>query len=398
VIIGCLSYLFNYSIMASRKNKTANKILIGVSIDALGAARFPQVMATAGCEVTVVCGRGLAVTSSRFVKEHIKTGRSPREVRLGLESHVAQYPDRYSWVIIADEPLLRTFLDSPAIPPLARLAPLTANPERLAHFLSKVSFSQDAQEAGIPVPRFRVLAEEDDLPRGTWRGTPTVAKAEESLSGSGVRIIHSAEELADVNATMTARPMLFQEYKTGQVGATAALFDHGKPKCWFSYLLRRNWPNPLASASALEMYWHPEIEATLVRLGEMTEFHGFCGLDWVLDESTGTPFILEMNPRPTPGLYVSHLAGVNFSAAIADWLEGGDSVQRPSETASGMHRMFPQNLFRSIDDHDAVEFFQTFADAPWTDPKLLLSYMRRVLTHYLPQSWRHTLKRAMTAK
>jgi hypothetical protein len=384
--------------MKSLNHKTAHKVLIALSIDALGAARFPQVMAAAGCEVTVVCGRGLAITSSRFVKEHIRTGRSPREVRAGLESHVAQYPDRYSWVIIADEPLLRAFLDSPAIAPLAKLAPLTGDPERLAHFLSKVSFSQDAQGAGIPVPRFRVLAEPDDRPRGTWRGTPTVAKAEESLSGSGVRIIQSAEELADVNATMTARPMLFQEYKSGQVGATAALFVHGKPKCWFSYLLRRNWPNPLAAASALEMYWHPEIEPTLIRLGEMTQFHGFCGLDWVLDESTGTPFILEMNPRPTPGLYVSQLAGVNFSAAVADWLEGGNTIQRPLETASAMHRMFPQNLFRSIDDNDAVEFIRTFADAPWTDPKLFLSHMRRVLTHYLPQSWRHSLKRALPLK
>ena len=43
-------------------------------------------------------------------------------------------------------------------------------------------------------------------------------------------------------------------------------------------------------------------------------------------------------------------AGVNFSAAVADWLEGGNTIQRPLETASAMHRMFPQNLFRSIDD------------------------------------------------
>jgi hypothetical protein len=384
--------------MKMRNQKTNHKVLLGISIDALGAARFPQVMAAAGCDVTVVCGPGLAVTSSRHVKKHVRTGRSPREVRLGLENHVAQHPDLYSLVVIGDEPLLRTFLDSPAIPQLARLAPLTADPEKLAHFLSKVYFSQAAQEAGIPVPRFRVLAEAEDRPRGTWRGTPTVAKAEESLSGSGVRIIQSAQELADVNASMTERPMLFQEYKTGQVGATSALFDHGIPKCWFSYLLRQNWPNPLAAASALEMFWHPEIEPTLVRFGKMTGFHGFCGLDWVLDESTGTPFILEMNPRPTPGLYVSQLAGVDFSAAIADWLDGVDSVQQPSETASGLRRMFPQNLFRSIDDRDPIEFVRTFTDAPFADPKLMLSYMRRVITHYLPISWRNNFKRAMALK
>ncbi len=372
-----------------------HKVLVGISIDAVGVARLPQVLVAAGCEVNVVCGPGLAMTSSRFVREHIRTGRSADAVRQGLEEHLRAHPDRYSCVILADEPLLRTFLASAAVPELARLAPLTADPRRLARILSKVNFSLDAENAGVPVPRFRVLGGPEDRPRATWRGTPTVAKAEESLSGSGVRIIQNADELAATNETMTARPMLFQEYKKGRVGATAVLYDFGVPKCWFSYFLCRNWPNPAAAASAFEIFWHPEIEPTLVKLGKMTEFHGLCGLDWVLDEDSTTPLILEMNPRPTPGIYASQCAGVNFPLAIRDWLNGKDSVQRPEEKSSPMYRLFPQNLFRAIDDRDPVEFLRTWADAPFTDPRLLVSQIRRVATHYLPRQLRDKWKQAM---
>src|SRR5580692_7228289 len=127
-----------------------HKVLIGISIDAVGIARLPQVLAEAGCEVTVVCGPGLAATSSRFVAEHVRTGRSPHQVRQGLEDHAAKYPGVYSWALVADEPLLRTFLQTPATPELAKLAPVTAEPQKLARLLSKTAFNQDAEKAGIP--------------------------------------------------------------------------------------------------------------------------------------------------------------------------------------------------------------------------------------------------------
>jgi hypothetical protein len=367
-------------------------VLLAVSIDSVGVARLPQVLAAAGCRVTVVSGPGLAVTASRHVAKHITTGRSPADVRQGMEQHVERFPDLYSSGLIADEPLLRTFLSSPAVPALARLAPLTGNPLQLARILSKVSFTIDMESAGIAVPRFRVISENDRL-RGSWRHATSVMKTEDSLSGSGVRVIHNEEELDAANTELISRPLLAQEYEAGRVGATAVLFDNGEPRCWFSYFLSRNWPHAYAAASALEMFWHPEIESILAKLGRLTNFHGLCGIDWVLHEETGTPLILEMNPRPTPGIYASGMAGVDFSQAIALWLSGDRIVQRPVENAAGLYRMFPQNLYRAIDDHDLVEFCRTWRDAPLTDPALLLSQLRRVATHYLPGHWRRALKR-----
>jgi len=367
-------------------------VLVGISIDAVGVCRLPQVLAASGCRVTVVSGPGLAVLSSRHVDRHIATGRAPESVREGLEKHVEEFPDLYSWVLIADEPLLRVFLKHPAGPVLARLAPMTDDPLALARILSKVSFNQDAQKVGVPVPSFRVLTDENDRPRQSLRGAPTVAKMEESLSGSGVRVIKTEEEHEAAKAELTARPLMFQQYKPGRVGATGVLFNHGEPKCWFSYFLSHNWPHAYASSSALDIYWHPAIEPILTKIGKMTNFHGLCGIDWVMDDESGAPLVLELNPRPTPGIYAGHVAGVDFPRAIAEWMDGDPTIHRPSEKASSFHRMFPQNLFWSIDNHDAFEFFRTWQDAPISDSKLLASQFRRVATHYIPKSWRVALK------
>lgn len=371
---------------------TQSKVLLALSIDAVGVGRLPEVLAEAGCEVTVISGAGLAVTNSRFVSHHIWTGYTPHEVRRGLEEHLSGNPNKYARVILGDEPLLDTVLHPADTATVATNVPLPAEPEVLRRVISKISFSEDAERFGISAPGFRTLLNQDDLARVAWSGQPFVLKAAVSLSGSGVRIIRNAAELAYAKEVWNG-PYILQDFVQGKLAATAILYDRGVPTCWFTYLMCRNWPNAQASSSALQPHWHPEIESGVVKLGEMTGFDGLCGVDWVIDEVSGRPYMLEMNARPIPGMRFAQFSGVSFPKAIADWISGRRNVQKPNESTSRLYRMFPQNLFRAIDDHDPVEFVRTFADAPWKDPKLLLAQGRRVASHYLPESLRARFRR-----
>ena len=370
------------------------RVLAGISIDALGAARVPALLVAAGFEVTVVCSGHLAVRRSRSVSRFIETGCAPSDVHAGIEAEIAANPDRYARVFIVDEPLLRTFVNQPASPELARLAAPTANPVRLGRLLSKVWFNIDCAAAGIPVPAFRVMGDPDELRRMVWTGKPFVVKQELSMSGSGVFAIRCESDLLHAQRSITAGPLLHQDFVDGRVGGTSVLYSKGEPKCWFSYFLCRNWPNALGASSALGPFFHPSLEPIIRQLGEMSGFDGLCGLDWVLDDQ-GNPLVLEMNPRPTPGLHLAPRVGVSFPDAIRDWIDGKDITQRPDRDATGLCRMFPQNLFRAIDDHDPGEFLRTFQDAPWRDPRLLLAYLRRVFTHYLPADLRTRAKRLL---
>lgn len=376
--------------------KKQNSILLATSIDALGLARLPSVFAKGGIAVTVACGAGLAITKSRFVANHVRTGRAPQQVREGLEEHISRFPDLYDRVVIADEPVIRAFLGSPATPALSALAPLLADPEHLTWSLSKVSFTAGAEKAGIPIPAFRVLDGREDLSESSWATLPFVAKGEESMSGSGVRLIHTRAEVEDARISMSSGPIIVQDYVRGQVGATAVLFGKGKPLCWFSYFLRDNWPNPLASASTLELCWHPQVEPVVNQLGALTGFDGLCGIDWILDPRTNNLLVLEMNMRPTPGIYLAHHAGVSFSSALADWMQHGELIQKPMEKPQHSCRLFPQHLHWAIDRRDPLGFLRTFEGAPWQDPQLLLAQTRRVLTHYAPMSLRNGLRSAAT--
>ncbi len=372
-----------------------NSVLIATSLDAPGLARLPEMFAKGAVEVTVATGDGFAISSSRFVSHRIRTGRSPEEVRQGLEDHLGLLPTRYDRVVIADEPLIRTFLDRPAAPALAVLAPMLADSARLARTMSKISFTIDAGHIGIPVPAFKVLAGLDDLNESCWPTRPFVAKGEESMSGSGVRVIHTAADLQQAKMSLGAGPILVQEFVPGRVGATSALFSKGKPLCWCSFYLRDNWPNALAAASTLEFCWRPQAEIMLNQLGSLTGFDGLCGVDWVIDPKTNNMLVLEMNMRPTPGLHLAHRVGVSFSSALSSWVRGEDRTQKPVEKPSQSCRMFPQHLFRAIDHRDPLGFLLTFQSAPWQDPALLVAQTRRVLTHYAPKSLRASMRSAM---
>ncbi len=295
-------------------------------------------------------------------------------------------------MLIVDEPPQRTFLERPPSDALARLDPVVGNPVILGRMLSKLAFHDDATRHGIPVPSARILPQAGQLGPDDWQGMPFMLKLDETMSGSGVHIIRSAADLNRVCGLITG-PVLQQDFVPGRVGATAVVFHHGRPTCWFSYFLERCWPTAVASASAITITYRADIEEILIKLGEMTQFHGICGIDWVSDPATGKTLVLELNPRPTPGLTAGGLAGVSFPRAIAGLLAGGSgAVQRPLEQEQPLFRLFPQNLYWAIDEKRPLEFLRTWANAPWNDPGLVLSQSRRVFTHFLLKGLRESLR------
>lgn len=353
---------------------------------------MPAVFALAGLEVTVIGPRGLAITASRHVREHIATGGSPASVREAMEAHVAENPEGYARVVVVDEPLLREFVECPASPRLAALSSFLSDASRLRRMLSKIDFMQDAVHHGVPVPAFQVVSSPEELKDRNPFDQPFVVKSEFSMSGSGVHIIRNDSDLERALPKL-AGPLLIQEYLAGPVGSTAVLFRNGRPACWFSYYLRRNWPHVVAASSAIEICSLPEIENILRKVGSTRQLHGLCGIDWIVDANTGKPLVLELNPRPVPGLLAAGRAGVSFPEAIADLLEDGTAVQSPASVSPPLYRLFPQHLLWAIDERRPWEFVRTFANAPWRDPKLLVCTLRRVVTHYWPAWLRDGLKR-----
>ncbi len=360
-------------------------VLLVATIDAVGITRLPRILQKAGCRVTVLCSRKLALRRSCFVGRWIEGPRQPEAMAAALRDHLMGHVGKYRLVIATDEPLLWVLRESGD----AWLAPWFPAPlggANSAAVFSKLAFALAAQEQGIGLPRWRLCRSLDEARHVAAEfGYPVVLKSDHGLSGSGTRVSGTPEQLEEDFRTLDAAAgLVVQAFVRGELGTTPVLFDRGRLCCWFSAYAREQWPTRFASSTALEIADPPGMPAILEAIGRFTGFNGLCGVDWIEEEVTGRTLLLELNPRPTPGLYLGPHAGVDFSLAIRDWLAGVPRVQ-PPRLASGEPKalvMFPQALYRAIDDRRVNLGLRALADIPWDDPLLVGAHLRRLVTHY----------------
>ncbi len=370
-------------------------VLLLLSIDGTGATRLPQLLSKAGFRVILLAPGRMAAHRSRYVSEHMYAPNSPANVISVAKEIVGAKPKEYDFVLFGDEPVLWAAVDDPGV--LADRLPFPNTPDLVEVLTSKNRFLVESRAHGLTVPRFEISNDVNEVPAIAERvGFPLVVKRTRGLAGSGlIFAVDRASLEAQINYQDEDMSFAVQEAIPGPCGSTSVLYDHGRPVCWFSYFMRRTWPNRFASACVAEIYDHADVELLARGIGEITTFDGLGGIDWIQDERTGRLVMLEFNPRPTPVYHLGPHAGVDFARAIADWRSGTASSQRPERNGKWV-QLFPQNLYRATDDRDGIEFLRSFGDAPWGDPALMLAHLRRFATHYLPQNVRQKVKNLLS--
>jgi ATP-grasp domain len=104
--------------------------------------------------------------------------------------------------------------------------------------------------------------------------------------------------------------------------------------------------------------------AVVARLG----FTGFGGLDFILEEKTGEPFLLEFNPRPTPVCHLGGEVGADLCAALRAALEGRACAAASEARGEARIALFPQEWRR---DRRSAWLRAVHHDVPWDDPALV---------------------------
>ncbi len=383
--------------------RTSFEVLLIAGIDAVSLARFPFLLHSADCRVTLLAPPGLAVIRSRYVARHIPTSTEPQVRALHLKDVLSTQSKPFSLVIVGDEPTLNALAEHRGQAWLDDWFPVDHRSAALELMLSKLAFQKAAIDAGLRMPFSTLCQDWAEVEATVHRaGYPVMLKAAYSLSGSGVQKVCEMGELESAYAKLTRveQPVLIQSFCEGELGSTDVLFDHGVPVCWQSSYSRRCWPTPLASSSAREPMQHPSIEAMLSGVGQMTGFHGFAGIDWIHDKTADHIYLLELNPRPTPSFHLDRYSGVSFSRSLNQLLSGRRNVTRTMQIPqpASLIGLFPQNLYWAISERDWRSFILCWNDAPWHDPGLLAAYFRRVLTHFLPEHWRQKARRWLRGK
>ncbi len=273
-----------------------------------------------------------------------------------------------------------------------------------------------AQRCSVPVPATRVIASTDDL--RCWfadYGFPAFLKADGTSGGTGVKRVRSFGDAEAAFHALNAppsplraakrilldgdrslllpalhreRPVITVQRHVQGCDANSAVF------CWRGKVLAgiaaqvlhtRNTHGPSTVVRLIE---DQRIDHAARQIAAALNLSGFYGFDFVIEERTGQPLLIEMNARATQIAHLPRNEGGDLAAAALSALTGRPIAPRPSAIAEDVVALFPQEWYRD----PASSYLRTgFHDVPWSEPELV-SYCirnkpgwRRWLTH---EHWR----------
>ena len=251
-----------------------------------------------------------------------------------------------------------------------------------------------AREEGICVPRTARADTTQQLE--SWRANepfPWVLKADGTWGGGGVKIVHSPEEirpsftqLARMFRLRRALKRLFVNrdsfglrpwWQRSRRPVSVQSFIHRRPAncavvCWRGRVLAGIAVEVVASdgltgpASVVRVVDNPEMMRAASRLAARLGLSGFFGLDFMIEEGTGAPYLIEMNPRTTPLCHLRLGPARDMAAALRSELIGSTDAEPTSVTQNELIAYFPQ-AWKGNPDLLATSFH----DIPQGEPELV---------------------------
>ena len=261
---------------------------------------------------------------------------------------------------------------------------------------SRYSLIEAAVESGIRVPKTVPINNEGDLVAWHAAGrAKTVLKIDGECGGNGVKITGSLAEsieareqfrtsrsasIAFKRAMIDLDPLAFwQHRRKDELGVTAQEYIVGRPAnsmmvCWRGEVLAMlsvmvvSAEGQTGAATIVRRIRNDEMRVAAKLLALRFGLTGFYGLDFMIESSSGRPYLIEMNPRCTQLGHIEFadqgsLAGA-FSAALRDTPRPSPRNPIPQETIA----LFPQAL--GAGEALAPYIRASYHDVPLEEPEL----------------------------
>lgn len=258
-----------------------------------------------------------------------------------------------------------------------------------------------AAELGIRVPLTQTVNSVEDL-KGWCLDAPAVIKLDGTWGGEGVAIVRSQQEairgfrsaFGATRASVAWKRFLINRHpvalwswrKRKSSSITIQEFIPGRPAttmfaCWRGEVLASITVEVLASqgatgsATVVRLLEHNEIESAARLLAGKLKLSGFHGLDFILEEGTGSACMIELNPRATQLGHLSLSSHGSLVGAIAAKL--GNNTAHPGAPEYRIEdntiAFFPQ-AFKS--NPKSAYLTHAYHDVPWEEPKLVQELLR----------------------
>ncbi len=295
-------------------------------------------------------------------------------------------------------------------------------PDALKRLTQRTYVLDAAAAGGAPVPLNACIGSLEEL--RNWlsiNGFPAYLKADATFGGLGVRRICDYEEAESAYHALAAAPGLGRAIRRMALCHDPTLIEPSLRRrraaisvqravpggdvnsaifCWRGQVLASLTMQVISvgyefgPSTVLRRISNPQMDRTAEILAARLNLSGFYGLDFILEEQTDIPWLLELNCRATQ---IPHLAlglGHDLPAAAFAAVTGFPLRPRPAVTAEQTIALFPQEWER---DPASPYVREAYHDVPWEAPRLVRSYMqpptdlRRLLSR---SHWRNRKRQA----
>lgn len=189
-----------------------------------------------------------------------------------------------------------------------------------------------ADELGVKVPQTHTITDIGDLDKvSEMVDFPAVIKLAEGVGSAGLRYVCTEEELiSEYKRTVqqfnldSCEYPLIQEYIPGDGYGVAMLFNEGDPRAMCAYKNIRVFPITGGPSTARISIRHSKMEKCATTLLKELNYHGVAEVEFILDNRTNEPVLMEINPRFWGSLNQAICAGVDFPYLLYIMATEGD--------------------------------------------------------------------------
>lgn len=229
-----------------------------------------------------------------------------------------------------------------------------ASADALERASGKDTTMEDAEAAGVPVPRtFRPVDAASLRAAAAEVGYPAVVKPRIGNSAKGVVFVDDAascvaavERLVAAHRLPPHRWPLVQERVSGTGYGVCLLYDRGDCRAVFVERYLRCKDGESGTSTFRESVHAPDLVEHARRLADRWRWHGVLHLDFLRDDATGRAVLLEANPRFWGALDLAVRAGVDFpwllyrlavDGSVAESGDWPDGVRSRWIVGEGLH-------------------------------------------------------------
>ena len=380
-------------------------ILLTSTNNWLSPVRIARTLSDLGCSVQAVCPPHNALTVSSAVQRahRYRSFRPTHSIRAAIDAAkpvlVVPCDDLATAYLhaIYQREMRNAVSKSPATVEL--LVRSLGSPAGYPITDSRQQFLAVAREEGVLVPDSAPTPNLSSL--YTWmceNGAPAVLKMDCTSGGEGVQIVETPDQarrafrrlvsrrpnaaifkrmLIDRDNTPLARLLHLERPQVSVQQFVAGHDANVVVACWQGRVLAQiaaivlRTRGPKAPAAVIRLVENSDMSSAVKKIVRRLGLSGFAGFDFVIENGTNKPFLIEINPRATQACHLQLGIGRDLGAALVASASERPLTRRPALTNRNTIVLWP-HVPEELLPPELVE--KAYFDTPRNDPEVVRLY------------------------